>query len=192
VNRLIIATSNAGKVIEIRSALGDLSGWSLEPLPAHIPSVEETGDTFLENAIQKAMHYSRHVDELTLADDSGLCVTALGGRPGVHSARYGENPGARIQRLLGEMEAVTEGRRDAVFYCALALARSGRVLWTVQREVAGVIARSPSGTEGFGYDPVFVLPHLHRTMAELTTEDKNRLSARGRALAELCKFLMSA
>jgi XTP/dITP diphosphohydrolase len=86
---------------------------------------------------------------------------------------------------------VPDGRRDAVFYCALALARSGRVLWTVQREVAGVIARSPSGTEGFGYDPVFLLPELNRTMAELSTEDKNRLSARGQALAELCKFHMS-
>jgi len=191
VKRLIIATSNAGKVIEIRSAVGNLSGWSLEPLPLDVPPIEETGDTFLENAIQKAMHYSKLVDELTLADDSGLCVATLGGRPGVHSARYAENPGARIQRLLGEMETVPDGRRDAVFYCALALARSGRVLWTVQREVAGVIARSPSGTEGFGYDPVFLLPELNRTMAELSTEDKNRLSARGQALAELCKFLMS-
>lgn len=189
--RLIIATSNAGKVIEIRSAVRNLSGWSLEPLPPDVPPIEETGDTFLENAIQKAMHYSKLVDELTLADDSGLCVAALGDRPGVHSARYAENPGARIRRLLGEMETVPDGRRDAVFYCALALARSGRVLWTVQREVAGVIARSPSGTEGFGYDPVFLLPELNRTMAELSTEDKNRLSARGQALAELCKFLMS-
>src|SRR2546422_830502 len=92
------------------------------------------------------MHYSKLVDELTLADDSGLCVAALGDRPGVHSARYAENPGARIRRLLGEMETVSDGRRDAVFYCALALARSGRVLWTVQREVAGVIARSPSSS----------------------------------------------
>jgi XTP/dITP diphosphohydrolase len=192
VNRLIIATSNAGKVIEIRSSLGDLSGWSLEPLPPRIPSIEETGETFLDNAIQKAMHYSKYVDELTLADDSGLCVAALGGRPGVHSARYAENPGARIQRLLGEMESVPDGRRDAVFYCALALARSGRVIWTVQGEVAGVIARSPSGAEGFGYDPVFLLPELSRTMGELSTEEKNRLSARGRALAELCKFLTSA
>src|SRR6266481_5811902 len=189
--RLIIATTNAGKVVEIRSALGELPDWTLDPLPAGIPSIEETGDTFLDNAVLKAQHYSKLVDDLTLADDSGLCVAALGGRPGVHSARYAENPGARIQRLLGEMETVPDGRRDAVFYCALALARSGRVLWTVQREVAGVIARSPSGTEGFGYDPVFLLPELNHTMAELSTKDKNRLSARGQALAELCKFLIS-
>src|SRR5881296_2108612 len=156
--RLIIATTNTGKVIEIRSALGDVPGWVLDSLPPGLPTIEETGDTFIASAIQKAEHYSRFVDDVTLADDSGLCVAALGGRPGVHSARYAENPGARIQRLLGEMETVPDGRRDAVFYCALALSRSGRVLWTVQREVAGLIARSPSGTEGFGYDPVFLLP----------------------------------
>ena len=145
-NRLILATSNAGKVIEIRDALGEISGWSLEPFPPGVPAIEETGDTFLENAIQKARHYSKHVDELTLGDDSGLSVAALGGRPGVHSARYAEGPAARIQRLLHEMELVRDGDRGAIFYCALALARSGDVIWTVQREVAGVIARSPSGT----------------------------------------------
>jgi len=191
VNRLILATTNAGKVIEIQAALGEVEGWSLEPLPAGVPPIEETGATFLENAIQKAGHYSSYVAELTLADDSGLSVAALDGRPGVHSARYAEDPAARISRLLGELERVPASDRSAVFYCALALARSGDVIWTVQREVAGVIARSPSGTEGFGYDPVFLLPQLHRTMAELSTEEKNRLSARGRALAELRKFLKS-
>ena len=189
-NRLILATTNSGKVIEIRSALGELPGWSLEPLPDGISDVEETGATFLENAIQKAVHYSRQVDPLTLADDSGLCVDALGGRPGIHSARYAENPPARIGRLLGEMEHVPDNKRSAVFYCALALARSGKVIWTVQGEVAGMIARAPSGSEGFGYDPVFFLPGLNRTMAELSTVDKNRLSARGRALAELRKHLV--
>ena len=109
----------------------------------------------------------------------------------MHSARYAEDPASRIQRVLREMEPVRDSDRGAVFYCALALARSGNVIWTVQKDVAGVIARSPAGMEGFGYDPVFLLPELHRTMAELTTGDKNRLSARGRALAELRKFLTS-
>jgi len=189
VNRLILATTNAGKVIEIRAALGRLDGWSLEPLPAGIPAVEETGATFLENAIQKAEHYSKYTAELTLGDDSGLSVAALEGRPGVHSARYAMDPAARIQRLLGELDLVRSTDRSATFYCALALARSGKVIWSVQREVAGVIARSPSGTEGFGYDPVFMLPELNRTMAALSTEEKNRLSARGQALTELRKFL---
>jgi XTP/dITP diphosphohydrolase len=86
---------------------------------------------------------------------------------------------------------VADGRRDAVFYCALALARAGKTIWTVQGDVAGIIARAPSGSGGFGYDPVFVLPDLNRTMGELSTEDKNRLSARGKALAQLRKFIQS-
>lgn len=189
--RLVIATTNAGKVIEIRSALGDPGKWTLEPLPAHIPEIPETGDTFLANAILKAEHYSTFVDDLTLADDSGLCVAALGGRPGVHSARYAPDPPSRIRRILEEMKAVPEGRREAVFYCALAVARAGKTIWTVQGDVSGVIATAPAGTGGFGYDPVFLLPELDRTMGELSTEDKNRLSARGKAVAELRRYLES-
>ena len=188
---LIIATTNAGKVVEIRSALGELPGWALEPLAPGIPSIEETGNTFLDNAILKAEHYSKFVNGLTLADDSGLCVEALGGRPGVHSARYAKDPPARIKKILEEMKSVPDGRRNAAFYCALALARDGKIIWTVQGGVEGVIAHAPSGSSGFGYDPVFVLPELNRTMADLSTEDKNRLSARGKALAELHKFLLS-
>lgn len=190
--RLIIGTTNAGKVVEIGLGLGELPGWTLEQLPEGTPSIEETGTTFVANAVLKAEHYSRFTSELTLADDSGLCVAALGGGPGVHSARYAPDPPSRIRRILSEMQSVPEGQRDAAFYCALALARSGRTIWTVEGEVHGVIAQSPSGTSGFGYDPVFLLPDLHRTMADLSTEDKNRLSARGKALAELRKFLLSS
>jgi XTP/dITP diphosphohydrolase len=192
VSRLIIATTNAGKVIEIRSALGELDGWQLEPIAETIPSIPETGETFLENAILKARHYSTYVDDLTLADDSGLCVNALGGRPGVHSARYAPDPPSRIRRILSEMETVPDGRRHAVFYCALAVAQAGNIIWTVQGDVSGLITRAPSGTGGFGYDPVFLVPELNRTMGELSTEDKNRLSARGKATAELRKFLLSS
>ena len=188
--RLIIATSNAGKVIEIRLALGELPGWMLEALPAGTPTVEESGDTFVSNAILKAEHYSKLVPDLTLADDSGLCVHALGGRPGVHSARYAEKPLARIERVLREMQSVPDASRDATFYCALALAQSGKVIWTVQSDVRGFIAHTARGTEGFGYDPIFILPERNCTMAELATEDKNRLSARGKALGEFRKFLM--
>jgi XTP/dITP diphosphohydrolase len=186
----VIGTTNAGKVIEINSGLGELPEWSLEPLPATTPSIEETGTTFTANAVLKAEHYSRFTNELTLADDSGLCVAALEGRPGVHSARYAPDPPSRIKRILGEMQSVPDGKREAAFYCALALARDGRIVWTVEGEVRGVIAHRPSGTSGFGYDPVFLLPELGHTMADLSTEDKNRLSARGKALAELRKFLL--
>ena len=188
-NKLIIATSNAGKVVEIRSALGEVDGWTLEAIPAGIPEIEETGDTFIANAELKARHYSRHVDALTLADDSGLCVAALGGRPGVHSARYAPDPPSRIVKVLREMKPVDDSYRQAAFYCALALARNGEVTWTVQGEVSGVIARAAAGEGGFGYDPVFLLPELNLTMAQLSTEQKNRLSARGKALAELRKYL---
>jgi XTP/dITP diphosphohydrolase len=187
--RLIIATTNAGKVIEIRSALGELTGWLLEPMPLETAAIDETGETFLENAIAKAEHYSKFVEHLTLADDSGLCVAALQGRPGVHSARYAPDPASRIDRILREMHAVPDDERRAVFYCALALAQAGRVIWTVQGEVAGVIARAAAGTGGFGYDPVFLLPEIGQTMGQLDTEQKNLLSARGKAIAQLRKFL---
>jgi XTP/dITP diphosphohydrolase len=189
--RLVIATTNAGKVIEIQSALGDVASWSLEPIPSDTPSIEETGETFLENAILKAEHYSKLVDQLTLADDSGLCVAALGGRPGVHSARYAPDPPSRIKRILQEMTPIPDGKREAAFYCALALARGGRAIWTVQGEISGVIAHAAAGTGGFGYDPVFLLPELNRTMGEMSTEFKNLHSARGKAVAELRKFLLS-
>jgi XTP/dITP diphosphohydrolase len=189
--RLIIATTNAGKVVEIHSALGETPHWLLEALPPGIPSIEETCTTFVENAVLKAEHYSRFTHDLTLADDSGLCVDALEGRPGVHSARYAPDPPSRIKRILAEMKNIPDGNRQAAFYCALALAENGRTIWTVEGEVHGVIAHAPSGTSGFGYDPVFLLPALGRTMADLGTEDKNRLSARGKALMELRKFLLS-
>src|SRR5947207_866663 len=127
--RLVIATTNPGKVIEIHEALGELDAWSLQPILSTIPSVEETGDTFLDNAVQKAEHYSKFVNDLTLADDSGLCVEALAGRPGVHSARYAPDPASRIKRILHEMQTVPDGERDAVFYCALAVARRGKIIW---------------------------------------------------------------
>jgi XTP/dITP diphosphohydrolase len=191
VKELIIGTSNSGKVIEIRSGLGGLHGWTLDVLPPGLPSIEETGTTFRENAIQKAVHFSGWVRERTLGDDSGLCVDALGGRPGLHSARYAETVIARMQKLLDEMKDVPAGKRNATFVCALAVAHQRRLVWSVERQVEGRIAFAPSGNNGFGYDPVFYLPALGCTMAELSTEDKNRLSARGQALAELKKFLES-
>jgi XTP/dITP diphosphohydrolase len=188
--RLVIATTNAGKVIEISSGLGELPDWQLDALPPATPSIEETGTTFVDNAILKAEHYSRLTSGLTLADDSGLCVGALGGRPGVHSARYAPDPPSRIRRILAEMKSVPDERRQASFYCALALAERGRIVWMFQGEVHGVIAHGPSGTSGFGYDPVFLLPELNSTMADLSTEEKNCLSARGKALMKLRKFLL--
>jgi len=189
VKRLAIGTTNLYKVQEIRSALITLTGWTVETPPHRTPDVEETGSTFLENAIQKALHFSRYVDALTLADDSGLCIDALGGRPGIHSARYAHDADSRITRVLQEMDNVPDEQRSAQFVCALALARNGKLIWTVVRDVHGRITRVPAGTYGFGYDPIFYLTQHGRTMAELTAKEKEKISHRGRALVELGVFL---
>jgi XTP/dITP diphosphohydrolase len=191
VKRLVVGTTNRNKVVEIQSALHTLKGWIVEALPADVRDVEETGSTFLENAIQKALHFSRNVDALVLADDSGLYIEALDGRPGIYSARYASDALSRIARVLREMEDVSDERRNARFVCALALARAGSLIWTVEKDVRGRIVRAPSGTHGFGYDPIFYVPEAGRTMAELTLEEKDKLSHRGRALVELQRFLGS-
>jgi XTP/dITP diphosphohydrolase len=193
VKRLVVATTNAGKVREVQAALSEASGfagWSVEPLPPGIPEIEETGVTFLDNAILKAVHYSRFVDALTLADDSGLSVTVLGGRPGLHSARYAPTTEERNRNVIAELDALgSNADRSATFFCALALAQSGQPGWSVNCQIAGKITRQPCGSGGFGYDPIFFIPDVGKTMAELTTEEKNRISARGKALAELRKEL---
>jgi non-canonical purine NTP pyrophosphatase (RdgB/HAM1 family) len=183
--RIILATRNPHKVEEVQAALSHLHHWSIEPQPDSIPEVDETGTTFVENAILKAAHASGFVEDLVLADDSGLCVDALDGRPGVFSARYAPSDPERIQRLLAELNAVPGERRTAAFVCALALAHRGDVIWTGEGRVDGSITRVANGTNGFGYDPIFWIPEFNRTLAELTREEKNRTSHRGRALREL-------
>jgi XTP/dITP diphosphohydrolase len=194
VKRLVAASTNPEKIREVRAALEDLAEWTVEALPDGLPDIEETGAAFLDNAILKAVHYSRLVDDLVVADDSGLCVDALGGRPGVHSARYGAAAGERNARLMAELAAagaLDDDARGAAFYCALAVARSGRIVWTVQSELRGRIPAQPAGTGGFGYDPVFWAPAAGKTLAELTVAEKNLISARGQALTALRVFLAS-
>lgn len=186
---LIIGTKNTGKVWEFEQAMRGISGWILESLPADAPDVDETGTTFVDNAILKAIAYSHLSEHLTVADDSGLMVDALNGRPGIHSARYAPDAASRIARVLEELHGVDENRRTAQFSCALSVAAGGHLLWTTERVVHGRIAHTPRGQEGFGYDPVFLLPELGRTMAEMDTDAKNRLSARGQAIADLKEFL---
>ncbi len=188
--QLVIATRNAGKLREFRILLG-AAGWDVAGLEqAGIDrDHEETGRTFAENARLKAVSYSMDTDRAVLADDSGLEVAALGGRPGVYSARYG-GPGAtdaeKIGKLLAEMEGFPD-KRAARFVCALALARRGRLLAEAEGDCRGWIAHSPRGSGGFGYDPVFFFPELGRTYAELSTAEKNRVSHRARAVAALLR-----
>lgn len=154
--------------------------------------VPETGATFEENAALKATAYGAMSGMITLADDSGLEVQALGGEPGVRSARYageGASDAQRIALLLQNLENVPEDKRQARFRCVIALARPGEAPELFHGECRGLIARSPRGSAGFGYDPVFVLPELGRTMAELDVEEKARVSHRGMAAQGAVKAL---
>ncbi|HYO56832.1 RdgB/HAM1 family non-canonical purine NTP pyrophosphatase [Archangium sp.] len=188
--RLLFATSNPGKLRELRGLVGDaVEVVSLKELPP-IPEPEETGATFEENAELKARAYSEASGLSALADDSGLCVDALGGRPGVHSARYAEGDDkARYEKLLAELSGVPDGKRTAAFVCALCLVRpgGGRAIIEVGR-CEGRIGHGPRGSHGFGYDPVFVLPQ-GKTLAELTSEEKAGISHRGVAFRKMLPHL---
>lgn len=188
---LRIASQNAGKVTEIRNRLkAAATGWTIAGVPPGEPEPEETGETFEDNAVVKALEYDRRFGgpgTWTLADDSGLEVDALGGRPGVWSSRYAPTDPERIARLLGELRNTPDRERTARFVCALALVHQGNVVWQGRGTVEGVIAHEPKGTHGFGYDPVFFLPRFGRTMAELDTATKNQTSHRGRALDQLAE-----
>jgi len=191
--RLLIATNNVGKVHEYAELLAG-SGFDLCRL-AEVGldnEVEETGETFTENACLKACAYGQSSGLLTLADDSGLEVDALGGAPGVHSARYA-GPGAtdadRIRKLLAALDGVPWEKRTADFRCAIALSWPDGRLETFEGRCDGVIAFEPKGTNGFGFDPVFYMPEHNCTMAELPMDIKNHISHRGRAAALVCERL---
>src|SRR5215468_11606815 len=212
---LLIATSNKGKVAEIASLLEglDCRAIGLEDLPQVPPPVEETGTTFVENALIKADYYHAATGLLTLADDSGLEVDALGGRPGVYSARYGGeslSSAEQIALLLEEMKDAPEEKRTARFVCVIALVgktsdqRSHvwpldgalvdeevgpQIRQTFEGRCEGRIAFAPRGAGGFGYDPIFIDAELGRTFAELSPGEKSSRSHRGKALRAAIKYL---
>lgn len=187
--RLVLATRNEGKIQEVRQLLAglDLEVVDLSAYP-DAPQVPEDGETFAENAREKALATAAHTREWALADDSGLEVDALKGAPGVHSARYAGHHGddeGNIKKLLAELRDVPGDRRTARFFCALALASPDGALITAEGECRGRIGYGPKGANGFGYDPVFFVPAYGRMMAELSDEEKNRISHRGRALLKM-------
>lgn len=183
--KLLVATRNPGKLREVRARVQGLEVLSLDEV-APMPGVEETEDTLEGNAQLKALAAARASGLWSLADDSGLFVDALGGAPGVHSARYAAgDDAARVAKLLREMERIPHGQRGAAFRCVLALASPGGEVRLARGECRGEILPRPCGSGGFGYDPVFFVPGLGRTMAELTLEEKGRLSHRARALDAL-------
>ncbi|NPV48887.1 MAG: RdgB/HAM1 family non-canonical purine NTP pyrophosphatase [Armatimonadetes bacterium] len=177
--RLLVASSNRGKVAEITRLLAGLpvEVVGLDQYP-DLPDTDEPHDTFRANAEHKALLAAQSAGCLALADDSGLEVVALGGRPGVLSARYGRDDAERIGRLLAELDGVSD--RRARFVCVVALAGPQGILGAWEGTVEGVITEAPRGTNGFGFDPVFL--HGDRTLAELTSDEKNAVSHRGRAL----------
>ena len=193
--RLLIATHNPGKVREYRTLLADLPLELTYLDEAGITEeVDETGITFEENAVLKAQAYHRLTGLWTWADDSGLAVDALGGAPGVLSARYAgpnTNDADRYRKLLDALTGIAWNRRTARFCCVVALAMPHQQTWTATGVCEGTIAFGPAGTNGFGYDPVFYLPAYDATMAQLSPDEKNRISHRGRAAASARQYLAS-
>jgi len=203
--KVFIATSNPGKLRDFAGATAGRKDLALESLPgfASLPAVEEDGETFEANARKKAAFYSVHADPaLVLADDSGLEVVALNNAPGVRSARYAadDSPAlqslysrlsadeANNQRLLRELANVPANKRSARFVSVLAVACQGSILQTFEGEVRGVILSAPRGEHGFGYDPLFYLPEIGKTTAELTPEEKAKVSHRGRAFRRFLEW----
>jgi len=195
---LVMATKNPGKVREMAELLADLGVrlLSLTDFP-EIPDIPEVGATFADNALAKARTVARLTGLPALADDSGLEVEALRGRPGVYSARYAQDRTAgraptdrdNWEKLLDELKGVPEEQRGARFVCEIALVTPKGSLLTSRGELAGFITLEPRGTRGFGYDPVFWVPSFQATVAELALAAKNRISHRGEALRQLKESL---
>jgi XTP/dITP diphosphohydrolase len=188
-----LASSNPGKLGEFRvlaNAAARPAPLALELLPGFdvFPAFEEDAPTFAENAMGKALHYSRLHDGLVLADDSGLVVPTLGGAPGVRSARYAgptATSAERMAKLLAELRGWSGEDRRAHFVCAIALAQRGRATAVVTDRVDGEILQAPRGRGGFGYDPIFYFPPLGKTFAEISPEEKNEFSHRGKAFRKV-------
>lgn len=191
--RLFLASSNTGKLHEYQELTAG-HPVELASLPGleTLPRFEEAAPTFAENAAGKALHYSRLARELVVADDSGLVVPVLGGAPGVHSARYagaGASDADRVQKLLEALEGKSASEQRAKFVCVIALAQQGRALAVVSDSVEGRLTDAPRGSDGFGYDPIFLYEPLGRTFAAMPREEKNRHSHRGKAFRKLLAVL---
>jgi XTP/dITP diphosphohydrolase len=193
INELVLATRNPHKSAELVALLRDL-GIRIRTLAEFpdAPEVAEDGQTCEANAVKKAQAIMQHTGRTAVADDTGLEVDALGGRPGVHAARYA-GPNATYEdnwrKLLRELEGVPPERRRARFITVAAIARPSAKVEVVDGVLEGLIAEEPAGTQGFGYDPVFFVPEAGKTLAELTADEKNRISHRARALAKVRNML---
>ena len=190
--QVVIATKNKGKAKDFEALFAPL-GYEVVTMFDVAPDmeIEETGTTFEENAVLKAETLSRELGKLVIADDSGLAIDALGGEPGVYSARYAgdHDDEANIVKVLDKLQGVPEAERTARFCCALAIAGPNLETYTVFGTCEGFILNEKRGTNGFGYDPIFYVPALGRAMAELTPEEKGAISHRGNAIRKLADEL---
>lgn len=189
----IIATHNPGKVKEFKDILAP-KGYDVKSLAdiGFLEEIEETGHTFEENAVLKAEAVAKAVNKMVIADDSGLSVDNLGGSPGVYSARYAgeqKDDTANINKVLQKLKGIEKEQRTARFRCALAVSIPGEETKTVEGHVEGYIAEEPKGENGFGYDPIFIVKDKDKTMAELTSDEKNKISHRANALKKLSQLL---
>lgn len=192
--KVVLATSNSGKVREMAELLADFGLDIVAQTDLGVGSAEETGLTFIENALLKARHAAQVTGLSAIADDSGLSVDALNGAPGIWSARYaGENASDQqnIQKLLDAMQHVPKEQRQAQFHCALVYLRHANdpVPFVCHAAWHGEITSTPSGEGGFGYDPVFYIPQLNKTAADISKQEKQRISHRGQALALLLQAM---
>lgn len=193
VSRVLLASSNEGKLREFqRMAAGSSVQFALLPNFRTLFGFDESAPTFAENSAGKALHYSQFSNEIVLADDSGLVVPALGGAPGVQSARYGgphANDSDRVRKLLDEMREFAGDERRAQFVCVISLAQRGRAVAVMSDFVGGFISDEPHGEHGFGYDPVFFSPELGHTFGDAAEDEKNRISHRGKAFQKVLGLL---
>jgi XTP/dITP diphosphohydrolase len=191
---LLLATTNQGKINELITRLESLPLFISSLQELHFPHIfPEEGQTFLENARGKSLYYSRFWDNLTLGEDSGLEIDCLDGAPGVYSSRFA-GPAAsdddNIQKVLRLMDEVPTVNRTARFVSCMVLSSRGKIITEIQEYAHGFITTQKKGQGGFGYDPIFFFPPLSKTFAELTADEKNEISHRGRAMNKLCAFLL--
>ena len=189
--KIALGTSNPHKLEEINAMVKEICSEEIEfVLVGGNFDPEENGTTFEENSYIKAAEAAKIMGMPALADDTGLCVDALNGRPGLYSARYAPDQKSKITKLLGELDGVEKERRNAHFECTMTLAApDGKKLHVQTGRIDGIIDFTPSGEHGFGYDPIFFIPELNKTMAELTLEEKNTLSHRARALKPMVEWI---
>lgn len=190
---LIFASHNQGKISEIKEMLSPLGITVLSGNDLDLPEVEETGTTFEENAYIKAIAAAKEKNIPCIADDSGLCVDAIGGRPGVFSARYAPNRdfSQGMDKLLNELAETNSNNRSAHFSCVIVLAHPNGTYKSFEGRVDGSIATKKSGSSGFGYDPIFIPTGFNRSFAEFNSDEKNKISHRGRALQKFISYLTS-